>query len=147
MTRSSCVPHSGSGETRDVPDGVNLRHTHTEKQASSRRDSSSLGQKSRKCWFQRFPLKKTKSPSSRTIHVTTASAGSPSFTAGKKFCTRLTDLRGPPSIARWSSFEPCRVLTKERPTNYEGGMQAKSLPRPSPINTAKGHRPNRSPAV
>lgn len=146
MTRSSCVPHSGSGETRDARDGVNLRRTHTEKHASTRRDSSSLGQKSRKCPSQRFPLKKTKSPSSRAIHVTTAAAGSRSFTAGKKFCTRLTDLRGPPSM-RWSSFEPCRVLTKVRPKNYEGGMQEKSLARPSPIHTAKGHRLNRSPAV
>ncbi len=160
MTRSSCVPHSGAGDARGLRGCVSQLRAYTEKQTrqppglavlraleSIRRRTASLGQLQRQHRSQLFPIRKNKVPGSRALYVAIAWAGPKLFTPGKKFCTRLTDLRGPPSIARWSSFETGRVLTKVRRTNCEGGMQADSLPKPSPINTAKGHRLNRSPAV
>ncbi len=160
MTRGSCVPRLGFGTVRGLCECASRGRGYTEKPISQpfglvvrgapgsivwRRYSSGQHECQRRS--QLFLTRKTKSPIFRALCVAIARARRSIFTPGKNFCTRLTDLRGPPSIACWSSFEPCRVLTKVRPKNYEGGMQAKSLPRPSPINTAKGHRPNRSPAV
>ena len=135
MTSMSCAPRSGGGGATASRDGAGFQEQPVGKLWPPRlsaafsalphgvsrplylSDSPSSCQQAAS-----FPLRKNHAAAPGASLDPSEHAPSPLFPNSKKFCTRLTDLRGPPSIARWSSFETGRVLTKVRPTNCGAGI-------------------------
>jgi hypothetical protein len=132
MTSMSCAPRSGGGEALASRDGVGFGEQPAGKLRPPRRlaaFSELLDGVSRPLYLSdspsscqqaaSFPLRKDQASAPGASLDPSEHAPSPVFPNSKKFCTRLTDSRAPPSIAGSSAVE--RSLGKTLAGDFEGG--------------------------
>lgn len=118
MNRMSCAPRWGGGEALASRDGVGFREQPAGGLRPPRRlaafselpDRASRplylpGMPSSCQQAAPFPIRKTYGSALGASLDRGGHAASPLFPNSKKFCTRLTDSRAPPSIVDWSAVE------------------------------------------